>query len=118
MKILMRQLSAIIPIGAENAVSVRRLANLCGCSEREIRRSVELLRRDGVLICSSHNRDGGGYFKPRDSTEISAYFKRQLSRIGHIWAALSPFKQYLAELPIEGQTALDMMFENGGEQNG
>ena len=114
----MKQLSEIIPIGSENAVSVHRLSNLCGCSEREIRRSVELMRRDGVLICSSHNRDGGGYYKPRDSSETTAYFKRQLSRIGHIWAALSPFKKYLAELPIEGQTVLDILLENGGERNG
>lgn len=97
----------IIPIGKENAVSGEKLAHSLNCSERRLRRCVERLRQNGVLICSTYRSRGGGYYRPRDSTEIAEYFNRQLSRIGHVWAALSPFKQYLKALPIEGQTALD-----------
>lgn len=119
MKIIAPDLLNYIPIGAENAISCRQLASLCGCSQRDIRRDVERLRREGVLILSSCSCDRGGYYRPRDSTEISRYFKRQLSRISHVWAALSPFKRYLADLPIEGQIAfaLDELLESGGECN-
>lgn len=105
------------PHGKENAVSNGKLACMLGCSEREARRFIEHLRRDGVLICSTYKSKGGGYYRPRDSTETAEYFGRQLSRIAHIWAALSPFKRYMKDLPIAGQMALDGLME-GGEQNG
>lgn len=106
---------AAIPKGEENAVSNGKLACMFGCSEREVRRFIERLRRDGVLICSTYKSKGGGYYRPRDSTETAAYFGRQLSRIGHIWAALSPFKRYLKALPVAGQIALDELVEGGGK---
>ena len=117
MKFIAPNLLDYIPVGAENAVSGRKLADICGCSERDVRKSVERLRREGVLILSSCNRNRGGYYRPRDSTETASYFKRQLSRISHIWAALSPFKRFLAALPIEGQTALDELLKSDGDSN-
>ena len=115
MKFIARNLLDCIPVGAENAVSGRKLAGICGCSERDIRKAIERLRCEGVLILSSCNRNRGGYYRPRDSTETASYFKRQLSRISHIWAALSPFKRYLLGLPIEGQTVLDGLLKNDDE---
>lgn len=106
-----------IPTGKENAISGQKLACLLNCSEREARRLVEHLRRDGVLICSTYRSKGGGYYRPCNSAETAEYFGRQLSRIGHIWAALSPFKRYLKALPVPGQLALDELAA-GGEENG
>lgn len=107
----------IIPTGKENAISGSKLACLLNCSERKVRKCIEYLRRDGVLICSTYDSKGGGYYIPRNSAETSEYFGRQLSRIGHIWAALSPFKRYLKTLPVPGQLALDELAA-GGEDNG
>lgn len=115
MKFIAPNLLDYIPVGAENAVSGRKLADICGCSERDVRKAIERLRCEGVLILSSCNRNRGGYYRPRDSTETASYFKRQLSRISHIWAALSPFKKYLLELPVEGQTVLDGLLKNDDE---
>lgn len=115
MKFIAPNLLDYIPVGAENAVSGRKLADICGCSERDVRKAIERLRCEGVLILSSCNRNRGGYYRPRDSTETAGYFKRQLSRISHIWAALSPFKRYLLGLPIEGQTVLDELLKNDDE---
>lgn len=102
-----KKFEEFIPMGKENAISGEKLARLMNCSERRVRKCIERLRRNRVLICSTYKSKGGGYYRPRDSTETAEHFRRQLSRIGNIWAALSPFKQYLKALPIEGQTALD-----------
>lgn len=107
MSIIYRNITEYIPIGQENAISARKLADIFGISLRELRKQIEVLRSNGVLICSTCRRDGGGYYRPRNSDETAEYFRRQLSRIGHIWTALSPFKKYLNDLPIEGQVVLD-----------
>lgn len=96
-----------IPTGERNAVKAGELASVLGLSERETRRKIEMLRRDGVLICSTYNAKGGGYYRPESISEMEQYFTRQMSRMGHIWAALRPFKKYLKTVPIEGQTVLD-----------
>lgn len=107
----------LIPAGKDNAISAEKLACLMNCSERRVRKCIEQLRRNGVLICSTCRSRGGGYYRPRDSMETAAYVERQLSRIGSIWKALSPFKQYLKALPVPGQVALDELAK-GGEDNG
>lgn len=111
----MRKIVEAVPIGKENAVSGQKLACLLNCSERRIRKCIEHLRRGGVLICSTYRSRGGGYYRPRDSTETAEYFSRQLSRIGSIWKALSPFKRYLKALPVPGQLALDELAAGGGD---
>lgn len=113
MTILFKCYETIVPHGTANAISATRLAELCGCTTREIRRAVELLRRQGVLICSSCDGKGGGYYLPENDKETAAYLGRQLSRIGNIWAALRPFKEHLRGLPIDGQLALDELAETG-----
>lgn len=99
-----------MPTGAENAIPACQLADKCSCTLRELRSAIELLRRDGILICSRCDNRGGYYF-PRDGDETAKYFMRQLSRIGHIWAALTPFKRYLQEIPLEGQLELTELWE-------
>lgn len=112
-----KKFEVILPVGEENAVNSEKLARSLNCSERRLRRCIEQLRRNGVLICSTYRSRGGGYYRPRDSTETAAYFGRQLSRIGSIWKALSPFKQYLKALPVPGQLLLDELAA-GGDDNG
>lgn len=110
-----KKVEEFIPIGKENAVNGENLARLMNCSERRVRKCVEHMRRNGVLICSTYRSKGGGYYRPRDSSKTADYFERQLSRIGHIWAALSPFKRYLKSLPVPGQLALDELAAGGGD---
>lgn len=47
----------------------RDLARLCGCTERELRQAVSLLREDGHLVLA----DQGRYRLARDRDEVLAY---------------------------------------------
>ena len=58
-----------------NPVSATRLSEKTGLSNREIRRAVERLRREGWPICSSHSPIAGGYWLARSHSEFSGFEK-------------------------------------------
>ena len=61
--------------GEENAISAHALAELCGITERRLRREIFLLRSDGQPIMSSRS----GYFFPKTIQEIRT-FSRQMRK--------------------------------------
>lgn len=69
-------LLSLIPIGQENAISMKSLARLTDSSLQEIRQWVENARLDGMIIASSQS----GYYIPVDEEELVDYFLRLTRR--------------------------------------
>lgn len=68
-----------IPVGRENALSARQLAEMLDTQTRVVTRSIEAARRRGVPICARSDAEGG-YYRPRDADELSAYLARRNHR--------------------------------------
>lgn len=58
-------IASLLPYGAERAVSLRQLADMTGLSTREVRRSIQRERLNGVPICEA----GAGYFLAENDEE-------------------------------------------------
>ena len=90
-----------IPVGRENAIKRSELRNLCGLSDREMRRAIENARKETPIINLS---DGVGYYRPETREEITRYILQEKSRIKsineNIQAAIKTFNQ------IDGQLTL------------
>ena len=80
-------LTAVIPAGRAEAVSMTYLASIFGISKRELRKNIEDARKAGNLICSCDR----GYFMPETMTEIKEYAKRTKARIRTGGQCLVPF---------------------------
>ncbi len=80
-------LTETIPIGEQDAVSMRYLAALHHLTDRKMRQQVELARKAGILICSSDR----GYFMPETLDDIRSYASRTKARIKTGGQCLAPF---------------------------
>lgn len=80
-----------LPIGAENAISARTLAEVLGLKDiRSVSRLIELERRAGVPICAATGGEGRGYFLPSSPGELEDYLKQlnhRISQIRRTWSA-------------------------------
>lgn len=83
---------AHLMFGKDNAISRTELSIKTGLSDRQVRRSIEILRRD-YLICN--DQDGKGYYRPRDTKEIRRYFKQEDARAKAILRRLKLARQVL-----------------------
>ncbi len=94
----------IIPVGEENAISRRELMRITGLSDRELRRQIEMERREGALILSSTASNSGGYFRntPGDAVELRRFINSMSQRGKSTFAVLKEARKVLAEL--EGGT--------------
>lgn len=68
-----------IPFGRQNAVTRRRLAELTGLSDRNIRQMIEKARADGAVIINL--QDGRGYFQSDNKNDIVAQKNMTAARI-------------------------------------
>lgn len=95
-----------IGTGEENAVHLSELVQLSGLSERDTRRTIEQLRRDGAVICSNEH----GYFKPADVAELRKYIRQEQARSRSIYRRTASARRrlkYLTETAIfEGASLL------------
>lgn len=74
-----------LPIGAENAISARTLAEVLGLNDiRSVSRLIELERRAGVPICATTGGEGRGYFLPSSPGELERYVKALNRRVREI----------------------------------
>ena len=92
----------LLPHGKAHAVSMSHLADVFGCSERDIRSMIHQARCDGAIIAG----DSSGYYLPETREELMRWYrlakKRSLSGLKDLKAA----RQQLREL--EGQQSLDV----------
>ena len=88
---VVRQVADVLPIGAENAISARTLAEVLGLKGiRAVSRLIELERRAGVPICAATGGEGRGYFLPSSPGELEDYLKQlnhRISQIRRTWGA-------------------------------
>lgn len=82
---------AAIGDGAENARHKSELIRLTGMQDRELRKTIEYLRRQGVVILSGNS----GYYFPADETELKAFVRQEEHRAKSILVTLRPAKRYL-----------------------
>lgn len=82
---------AAIGDGAENARHKSELIRPTGMQDRELRKTIEYLRRQGVVILSGNS----GYYFPADETELKAFVRQEEHRAKSILVTLRPAKRYL-----------------------
>lgn len=85
----------LIPHGAENAVSRRRLAEQTGLPDRIVRKKIEAARAGGAIIVNA--QDGRGYYQTDDINEIARMYRAQRSRAISIFRACKPMRLKLKE---------------------
>ncbi|HAJ65731.1 MAG TPA: hypothetical protein DCM61_04010 [Clostridiales bacterium] len=76
-------ITSLLPSGAERAVSLRRLAEITGLSEREVRRSIQRERMNGAAICEA----GAGYFLAETDEERRRWVRSMRGRARQILRA-------------------------------
>lgn len=83
-----------IPLGEDNAVSMRDLARGLNETEREIRFRIQKARIDGNVIAGTD----AGIFIPETEGELREYVNRTQSRIDTSVATLKPARELLGGL--------------------
>lgn len=90
-----------IPYGRNNAIKRKELRDLCGLNDRDMRRAIELARKETPIVNLS---DGRGYYQPETREEITRYIMQEKSRLksinDNIKVAIKRFNQ------IDGQLTL------------
>lgn len=61
--------------GKENAVTLTELRDRTGYSRRVITTCMQILRKDGIPVCSCNSKPGG-YFIAKNEEEVTQYLKR------------------------------------------
>lgn len=87
-----------IPVGRDNAVTREELCQLWGMSDRNVRRTIAILRLedngDGYVIIS-HSGAGRGYYRSNDPEDIRWYWNEQNRRCCEIRATLKKAERIL-----------------------
>lgn len=86
-------------IGSDKPKSISELMRETGLSNRDVRRELERMAKDGVFI--GNMQDGKGYFifdLPRESELAERYLKQEMSRATKILARVSKLDGYLTAL--------------------
>lgn len=79
-------------LGAERAITSKIMESLFNMKGKELRNLVNVLRQEGVPICS----DGNGYYYAKDEQEIRTTIKHMKNRIAGISAAINGLQQCLS----------------------
>lgn len=81
-----------IPIGKENAIRRKKLSKGLNISDREVRRTVEKLRKYFAII---NLQDGNGYFKPDCIEDTERWVRQEQKRARRIQEATRGAKKWL-----------------------
>lgn len=84
-----------IGVGKKNAVTLLRLQWETGEPEREIRREIQRLRTEGLLI--NNDQDGKGYYYATELEEILKQYRQDRSRFLAIATRLKTCRQVLKD---------------------
>lgn len=82
-----------IPLGQENSIPMKILAERLNISARTVRALVQREREGGAPICSDYLN--GGYYVPATGSEARAYYRTQRARIRSANAALNGVRKLL-----------------------
>ena len=77
--------------GSENARHKKQLVRLTGMNERALRKAVEHLRRQGIVIIS----DESGYYYPKTADELEDYVRTVSKRARSTFYTLKSARQML-----------------------
>jgi len=92
----------------ERPIPLRELSAGLGVSERECKRLIQYIRRDGWSIVSSRGRNNGYYYDPTDTTYPNKLYAEALSRI----KTLRGMTTSLGAKELLGQLILELNKEN------
>ena len=87
-------IKAMLHDGERNAVSRTELAMFFNEDERAIRKTIERLRRSGIVIASSKQ----GYFYPETVAELTSYIHREERRSKQIHTVLNSARAMLQQM--------------------
>lgn len=96
--------------GEDNAVRSKVLCAVAGLNERELRRAVETLRRQGVPILSSNR----GYYLPANIAEFDRFIERESRRARSTFLTLRAIKRLRRELALQAEFKPLTLFDGGG----
>ena len=99
---LYKSLLACFRYGRANAIHLNDLQRYSGLNSRALRKMIELIRRDGVCICS----DETGYYRPENAEELEKYIKRVEATAKSTFYTLRTSKLELARMKNEDITQL------------
>jgi len=85
---------SLIVVGKKNALHLKELIKYTGINNRDLRRYIEELRRNGAVIISNNK----GYYFPDNDIEIKRYIKQEESRAKSIFYTLRSAKRHLKGL--------------------
>lgn len=89
----LEELLGELRVGAENARSRSELAEACDCSDRELRRRVAELRRNGYCVCNV----GKGYYISTDRADLEQYYRTEYGRAMAILKTASNVRRLLKQ---------------------
>lgn len=78
-------------------------------TDREVRKSIERLRQNGILICNEQN--GSGYYIAETDQEVYAQYLQDHSRAMSILKRIKPFRDRL--ITTDEQITLDEVVDWG-----
>lgn len=94
---LYKSLLACFCYGKANAIHLHDLQRYSGLDSRRLRKIIELIRRDGVCVCS----DEAGYYRPETAEELEKYIKRVEATAKSTFYTLKTAKAELAKMQNE-----------------
>ena len=101
-----------IPTGKDNAIHAIEIQKRCGLTAREIRKTVEILRRKGMCICSGSR----GYYLPETEEELKEYINTVKKTAKSTLFTLKTAKRALKVMQSSDQLEIPGVYE--GELDG
>lgn len=84
--------------GKQNAKTRKELVKRTGVCDREVRESIERLRRKYIIL---NDQDGTGYYLSENIREIIRYYMQEFKRAISILARLKPMRLFLTEKGVK-----------------
>lgn len=84
--------------GKENAKTRKELVKRTGVCDREVRESIERLRRKYIIL---NDQDGTGYYMSENLREIMRCYMQEFKRAISILARLKPMRGFLRDRGIK-----------------
>ena len=99
------KVKSCLRVGRDLANSRHWIAMNTGMSDRWVRRMIEELRCDGVLICN--RQDGNGYYIAENTFDILRQYRQDMDRAMSILKRMKAFRKALKGEKIAGQISID-----------